>query len=280
MGYEKSLQDYLTLLSSPEVYPDIASAQFMMTPFIHIISTVLAYIGVIAMMLILLRIGCDVLVMSGMSGILNGGRGESVSGFIEKFSSKDVTKCVGEPIEYIKKEGYKIIIMIAFIGLMISGQMLPLAGTVTASVGAVVSRVASIDPVPYIRNAELKSESLGTIKQRAQRMNVHKLATSYSEQLSNMSAAYNMANKEGISQEEYKTAANAYANSYQLSKFYAESLDKERKEIEKRINEEEGFKPTKDDLNIYNINTKQHNVNFDKRLFDKAENRIGDIHVE
>ena len=46
MGPEKGLYDYLQILKSPEVYPDIQGAGFMLSPILNVISNIIAYMGI------------------------------------------------------------------------------------------------------------------------------------------------------------------------------------------------------------------------------------------
>lgn len=277
MGSERSLQEFLSLLSSPDVYPDIASAHFVMSPVLSLVSSILAYIGIVAMIFILLRIGADLLIMTGMHSIFDGNKGKRGVDFVSRFAStsgkESNAKWVGDPVEYVKTEGWKIIIMIAFVGLMVSGQLLPLAGVVTSSIGTAITRVASVDPAPYIKNVQFDTS---TFQRIAKSNDINKLQSAYNSEMANMSSAYQAAHKNGIPETVRTDAMKAYATSYDLAEGYAQAIRAKQAEIEKFNNDPDRQHDLTDkDRRTLHLNTNLHNANFDSIFYEECRGAGG-----
>lgn len=276
----QGLNDYLQILKSPDIYPDIAGAGFFMSPLISVVSTIIAFAGILAMLLVLLRIGADVLIMSGAGTIFSGSKGAGKQ--IEKFASKDIEDCIGNPWAYLKKEGYKIILMLAFVGLMISGYMLPLAGTVTASMGAVITKVADINPVPYIEALDISTLSLS---KQVDKSSLTTLMKQYSKHAGNMTSARQQALKsEALSDTEYKNASVAYAKSYYSAEIYRYILAGHLHNIKVDARQEGGDKPlTSEQEQLRNFNYTAHLSDVDYILLNKGKSndtQVGELESE
>lgn len=271
-GNVKGLNDYLQILKSPDIYPDIAGAGFFMSPAIAFVSTLIAYAGMIAMLFILLRIGADVLLMSGLGNAISNPK---ASGAINRFSSFENSGKVpvGQPWEYIKGEGKNIILMLAFVGLMISGYMLPLAGTVTASIGAVVTKVSDINPVPYIEAVDLTND--GVVKSMT-RSSLSVLMKDYSRHYGNMVAAKHAADKDNITETDYKMASKAYYNSYYSADIYANKLKGELHNIRARAANDSDRKISREEEELRNFNYHAHKQDLDGILIAQGASNGGD----
>lgn len=290
MGAEKSLYDYLQILKSPEVFPDIAGAGFLFSPIISVASNLIAYAGIIAMVFVILRIGVDVMIVAGVGNILRGSgkgnRGKAADFLTQLSSFRDDDKEVpyNDPWKYITEHGYKIIVMLAFIGLMISGQLLPLAGTFTASAGAVISKVAKINPVPYIEALEIDVAGLDS---KISRGSVSSLIKEYNKHTGNMTSALQRSQKrDELDNEEYAQVAAAYYNSYWAAEVYGCEMEKTYNELKAEA-EESGEVISKDGERLRSFNFNSHRVNVDPMLlkhgkeFNPKDGRLsGNIYAE
>lgn len=277
MGAEKSLYDYLQILKSPEVYPDIASAGYFLGPLIAIASKIIAFAGIFAMIAILIRIGIDVLLVAGVGNLIKGdgtgNRGAFMGALTQLSSFKDEKDIpYNDPWGYMTSHGYKIILMLAFVGLMVSGMLLPLAGTFTASAGAAISKVANINPVPYIEALEIDVSGLeGTIS----RSSVSSLISGYNKQTGYMTSALQRSqNRDDLSDEEYAQVAAAYYNAYWASEIYSYEMEKAYKDL-KAQSEEAGQALGKDGERLKNFNYNAHRVNVDTVLLKHGKEFSG-----
>jgi len=265
MGPVQGLNDYLQILRSPDIYPDIAGAGFIMSPIISVVSTIIAFLGMIALLFVLLRIGADVLIMSGAVSLMTGKAGAGVSSRLvglSSFKDSDIAIYAGEPMKYVKDFAWKIVLMLAFIGLMISGHLLPLAGTVTAATGSIISKVSNINPVPYIEAIDLKADK---ITRSVERASLSTLMKEYNKHVSNMTAAKQQADKsESISETEHDQAAAAYYNSYHSARIYSYQLQTKLYELRNDDNKDRKLSREEEELRNFNYNA--HEANKDNVL--------------
>ena len=268
MGPQKGLNDYLSILNSPEAYPNIAGAGFFLSPVISIASTIIAYAGIIATILVFLRVAADVLIISGLNSALGGVRGGStVGGWLSRFATKGVEEtCEGEPLTYLKHHAYKILIMIMFIGLMVSGQMLPLAGTLTASAGAAIARIANINPVPYIEAVQI---DFSGITDRLGRSSIDNLIDNYNKHIQNM-ASSKKAFQGNLTEEELDSIALAYTNSYIAAKITGLQMDIINHNSLLDTMKVNGRRLTSEEERLRSFNTKSHEYEVDYRLINRA----------
>lgn len=256
MGPEKGLNDYLQILKSPDVYPDISGAGFFMSPIIAVASNIVALLGMLALVILILRVGVDIVMVSGLGGMIEG-KSDGLDRSIRMLATKNVEQYVGDPIEYAKNIVPNTLLMFAFVGLMVSGQLLPLAGTVTATTGAVISRVAKINPVPYVENLSINVESL---RKGADRSSISQLIKQYNIQVANMSSALNAyEGKTDIKQEEYEDIARAYYVSHNLADMYAFKLEIERHNSRVRSQKDQ-TKLTRDEQRLLELGLNSHTI--------------------
>lgn len=280
MGPEKGLYDYLQILKSPEVYPDIQGAGFMLSPILNVISNIIAYMGIVAMFFVILRMGSDVLIMAGAGNFMGASdkEGKVRGAFLLNLSSfnsvGDATKVMGDIPLYLKNYGTKIILMLVFIGIMISGQMLPLAGTITATTGTILTRVANINPAPYLETLGLSEDTIGKNIQRA---NIAKLMSSYGEYTQNLTGVrQRLRNPEELSDEEYNNLAKAYYISYWTADLYATELEGTLHNARIKSRQDGGVAMTNDEKKLMNFDTNAHNVGIDRVLLEKGKEVAGD----
>ena len=256
MGAEKGLNDYLQILKSPDVYPDISGAGFFMSPIIAIASNIVAIMGMLSLVILILRIGMDVVVVSGLGEMIGSANG-GVNRGINMFASKKSHEHVGDPRSYVKNVLPDMLLMFAFVGLMVSGQLLPLAGTVTATTGAVISRVAQINPVPYVENLSVNVDKLRT---NANRASITQLIKNYNTQVSNMgSALVAYESNDNMSEEEYNDIARAYYVSYNLADMYAFHLEIARYNARVKSQKNE-TSMTRDELRLLEMGLNAHKI--------------------
>lgn len=270
---EQGLYDFLQILNSPEMYPDIAGAGFLMSPILSLASSIVAYLGIVALVFVLLRIGADVVLMAGLGNIIGSG-GEKGFGKVKKgffsFSSFSGGALPDDAASYIKDYSWKHLVMIAFIGLMISGQLFPLAGTLTATSGAVIAKVANINPVPYVEALDVSPES---ITKAFTKSNVKGLMEGHTKYTSYMTAAQQRLNSaDEITTEEYDKVAAAYANAYHSAEKYADRIKEQLITIQNRVtaaDSTENLTDAEKDLRGYDYNS--HKKNIDHMLLENGE---------
>lgn len=284
-GPEKGLYDYLQILKSPEVYPDIAGAGFMLSPILHVISSIVAYLGIIAMFFVIIRIGVDVFLMAGAGNFITAGadvgNGKKFKSGLLKLSSFYGVKegvPVGDVREYLANYGVKIILMLVFIGIMISGQMLPLAGTITATTGTIITRVANINPAPYLESIGLTTD---IINKSIGRASISKKMSEYGNYTSNLTAVrQRLKNPEELSEAEYKELVKAYYNSYWAAEIYAKQLEKDLQDAREKSQKDEGIAMSNEEKKLRSFDTNAHRVNVDRALLDKGVECGGDHTLE
>ena len=167
-GAEDSLRDYTRLLEDPAIFPNIADAGWLATPFMSVIAWLLAVAGIIAVGFLVLRIAVDVLKLTGVFELLRtersgGGGGEGQQGprtyetVISKIEglgsggnlSKDTTVT-----SYLTQQIPRILGMLILVGLLISGQIMPLAANLTAFIGGHVANLTGVDIETYSDRAQ------------------------------------------------------------------------------------------------------------------------------
>jgi len=268
MGPDKALNDYLQLLKSPTIYPDIAQASQYLTPFIAIVSDIIAVVGIIAMIVLLLRIAIDVLYMTGLMGIVSERVGTDRLLAISSFAgSKNIP--VGDPIQYVKNFGLKLILMFAFVGLMVSGQFLPLAGTATASIGAVIQKVANVNPVPYIQAFSINTSALQNLSSSS---TVNNMINLYNQYYAAMQSAEQQVQNGKLSQADYDKAAVAYFNAYYATAVVAEQMQINVTNIQNR--QLQGKSVSADEKKLMNFDYSSFNVNPDYQILDYVQKGV------
>lgn len=277
MMTNKGLNDYIALLNSPDMVPDINGAAYIFGPLLSVVSNLVAYAGIIATAFLLLRIALDVVIMAGGGSLIP----KNAAGKMENLHSfgKDMSDApVGDPLEYVKKFGWKIIVMFAFTGTMISGLLLPLAGTATATVGAVVAKAAHLNPAPYIESINLDKD---TIERALGKSSLTGTMKQYNIYVANMATAKQQAEKgENLTKDEYDNIARAYNNNYEAAEMYSRQLKKMLRDARARGSGKEGTPLTKEEEVLMNFNMNAHKQQLDallrKRGNDSTLNGYGE----
>lgn len=270
MTAQQNLFNFIQLMNSPSMLPDIAGVGFLAGGAISAVATVVAWLGIVSLLFVALKIGVDVVLMSGLDGFLDkqkesGARIIKVSSF---YAGGKLQTVSDSPISYIKDHAWKILLQLAFIGLMISGQLFPLAGTITATSGAVLAKVANINPVPYIEAFTISELS---IVNAISKSNYPALIKTYQKYNSYMSAATDsLKDTSNMTTDEYNKIAAAYFNSYYAAELYRLEIQSEVDKINEIVRSDER-QLTKEEIELKNFDASLHKKSVDRQLLSKAE---------
>lgn len=136
----QSLSEFVGFLSSPDMYGSMSTAAGMMAWLLQLVVFILMVCAVIGVAFIVFKFACDIVFLSGLGHMMKGGK---LQGFVDKFAS-DAAK-ESDIMGYLKKDVWKLIVTLAFVGILASGMALPLAGQVAGVTGAVISKLVGID---------------------------------------------------------------------------------------------------------------------------------------
>lgn len=153
----RSLSEFVTFLSTPDMYGSMSLAATMTKWLIHAVVTLLMLAAVVGVLFIVLKFAADILFLSGLGHMMgNGGNGKAAAfrENVKKFASKSALD--GNITDYLKSDLWKPILTLAFIGLLASGTALPLAGALAGSIGAMVDKLLDLDPEGQIRDFDTK----------------------------------------------------------------------------------------------------------------------------
>ena len=165
-GANRSLQEFIGVLSSPDMYGSMSTAASLMGWFLHLVVVILMVAAIIGIGLIMFKFACDIIMLSGLGQMMGGG-----GNFAQRFASEGALS--GDVIEYLKKDSWKLVITLGFIGVLASGMALPLAGQVAGIMGAAIDKLVGADlatkayefnfsdfseKLKYYRSDELKNE--------------------------------------------------------------------------------------------------------------------------
>jgi len=270
---QQGLYDFLQILNSPEMYPDIAGAGFLMSPILSFASSIVAYLGIAALVFVLLRIGADVVLMAGLGSIISntkdtGAIGRAKGGFFSFSSFKNGGELPPDAASYLSKYAVKHLIMIAFIGLMISGQLFPLAGTLTATSGAVIAKIANINPVPYVEALDISPDAIGAAFTKSSAKNLMEGHTRYTSYMT--AALQRLSSTEEISNDEYKKIAISYWNAYWAAEQYSVEI-KAQLEVLKGKVDAGNTKLSDDEQTLREYDYNSHNKNVDNLLLQNGK---------
>lgn len=138
-GANRSLAEFVSFLSSPDMYGSMSTAATMMSWLIHFIVVVLMVAAVLGVVFIMFKFACDVVFLSGF-GQMMGNKAQKLSNFASD------SALTGDIYGYIRKDIWKLLVTLAFIGILASGMALPLAGQFAGAVGAMIDKVVGVDP--------------------------------------------------------------------------------------------------------------------------------------
>jgi hypothetical protein len=142
----RALNEFVSFLGSPDMYGSMSLAAQMMKWAVHAVVTVLMIAGLIAILFIVLKFAVDVIFLTGVGHLMSGSgntRVQGAYGKMTKFASDGAV--AGDVAQYIKNDLWKGILTLAFIGLLASGMILPLAGQVAGVIGAGVDKLIGLD---------------------------------------------------------------------------------------------------------------------------------------
>ena len=145
-GANQSLSEFVGFLSNPDMYGSMSTAAGMMSWLLQLVVFVLMICAVIGVAFIVFKFACDIVFLSGLGHMLSGGNGSSsgkVGNFLGKFASEGAQG--GDIFTYLKKDAWKLIITLAFLGILASGSALPLAGQVAGVAGAMINKLVGLD---------------------------------------------------------------------------------------------------------------------------------------
>lgn len=147
----RALQEFVAFLGSPDMYGSMSLAASMMKWAVHFVVTLLMIAAVIGVLFVVLRFAIDIVYLSGLGNFIKtdgDSRGAKIGAKINKLASPQAIK--GDVMAYIKEDMWKFIITLAFIGLLATGMLLPLAAQVAGMIGAGVDKILGLDPATQI----------------------------------------------------------------------------------------------------------------------------------
>lgn len=200
----RALQEFVAFLGSPDMYGSMSLAASMMKWAVHFVVTILMIAAVIGVLFVVLTFAVDIVYLSGLGNFINTegtGKGAQIGAKINKLASEHAIK--GDIGDYIKKDLYKPILTLAFIGLLATGMILPLAAQVAGMIGAGVDKILGLDPATQIANFDAKefAKSAEYTRPKDLRQQYDKAvsaAGSYREQIYTIGAKGSAGNQETI----------------------------------------------------------------------------------
>lgn len=175
----RALNEFVSFLGSPDMYGSMSLAAQMMKWAVHAVVTVLMIAGLIAILFIVLKFAVDVIFLTGIGHLMSGSGNSRVQGAygkMTKFASEGAV--AGNVTDYIKKDLWKAILTLAFIALLASGMILPLAGQVAGVIGAGVDKLIGLDPA-----SELADFNVQEFKESMKYTRANDMKTQYDKYL-------------------------------------------------------------------------------------------------
>lgn len=149
-GANSSLTDFVSFLGSSNLYGSMTVAAGMMGWLINLVVTILMIAAVVGVAFIVFKFACDVVFLSGLGHMLKGGR---MKDKLQGFTSEEAMN--GDIMAYLKKDAWKLIVTLAFVGILASGMALPLAGQVAGVIGAALGKLVGLDLASQVANFDL-----------------------------------------------------------------------------------------------------------------------------
>lgn len=154
----RALNEFVSFLGSPDMYGSMGLAAQMMKWAVHAVVTVLMIAGIIAILFIVLKFAVDVIFLTGVGHVMQSSGGEGGKALTNRMSGFASAHALdGDISGYIKKDLWKAILTLAFIGLIASGMILPLAGQVAGIIGNGVDRLIGLDPATKLANFDIET---------------------------------------------------------------------------------------------------------------------------
>ena len=200
----RALQEFVAFLGSPDMYGSMSLAASMMKWAVHFVVTLLMIAAVIGVLFVVLRFAIDIVYLSGLGNFISTtgeGRGAKIGAKVHKLASEYAIE--GDIGKYIKKDLYKPILTLAFIGLLATGMILPLAAQVAGMIGAGVDKILGLDPATQISNFDFTEfkDSIDYTRMEDLKQQYDKsvsAASSYREQIYTIGSKGSAGNKETI----------------------------------------------------------------------------------
>lgn len=208
-GANRSLTDFVSFLGSSDMYGSMSVAAGMMGWLIKLVVTVLMIAAVIGVAFIVFKFACDVIFLSGLGHMMKGNMASRVEGF----ASKEAIE--GDIISYIKRDAWKLLVTLAFVGILASGMALPLAGQVAGLIGAGIGKLVGVDLAGKVQDFNLddftKSMELMSAKEKKAQYDLAvSEMKSYRDQLYKIGSSGNTK----LTQTEIDQLQKMYANSF------------------------------------------------------------------
>lgn len=200
----RALQEFVAFLGSPDMYGSMSLAASMMKWAVHFVVTILMIAAVIGVLFVVLTFAIDIVYLSGLGNFINtdgSGKGAQFGAKINKLASEYAKE--GDIGKYIKKDLWKPIVTLAFIGLLATGMILPLAAQVAGMIGAGVDKILGLDPATQIANFDAKEFANSAKYTRAEDLKQQydkavSAASSYREQIYTIGSKGSAGNQETI----------------------------------------------------------------------------------
>lgn len=198
----RALQEFVSFLGSPDMYGSMSMAAGIMKWFVHLVVTILMIAAVIAVLFVVLKFAADVIFLSGAGHLMKGNaKLEKGMAKVEAFASEHAVNV--DIKNYIAKDIWKSVITLAFIGLLATGMILPLAAQVAGMIGAGIDKLLGLDPATQIANFNVKefNDSVKYTRPKDLKQQYDKAlsaATAYREQIYTLGTKGAAGNKETI----------------------------------------------------------------------------------
>lgn len=273
--YDKSLNDFLRIIQSPEAYPQFVGNAFLQTGVLKFVGSMLMVVGIIGFVFMVIKFAADVLVMTGVLYIIDGFENDKISGAVggvkasvlavSSYTDDEAREAPQHPLEYFKEKFWKNILLLILIIMLSSGLFLPIVASGTALGGGIVAKVLSINPVEYLKYVKVAPQDL---EKTFNRLKDNTAIKQYNDYVKQASIALDVATSENSDAEIASAATDAYRANFDLAKKMSEEIER-RKELlrDKFAN---GKPLTKEDENLLNFNSKLHEQYFNEIKYNKG----------
>lgn len=186
-GANRSLSEFVGFLNSPDMYGSMTVAAQMLSWLVTGVVAILMLAAIIGVCFIVFKFACDVVFISGL-GQMAGKFGDKLKGFASPSALE------GDIGGYLKKDLWKLLVTLAFVGILASGMALPLAGQVAGIIGAGVEKLVGSDPA-----SKIKDFTLSKYGDAVKLMSAEEKKTQYDQAVAEMKTYRDQLNKLGSS---------------------------------------------------------------------------------
>lgn len=251
-----SLQDFSALMLTPTFQPDFGTASYLMSPVIGAVAFILSIIGVIALLMFLLRVGVDIIYLSGLGSVIDSSeRAQQALGNLKILGDNDYS----DPGKFIGKAAPKYLIYLVVIALLISQAYLPLVVSAIDVAGSVIVKVAGIDAAGYVDSISI--DDLEQFKGG----DYAGLVKYYNECIIVMNQNRILANKNGITQDQLIGYKTSYSNAYKAAIAAAAEIETAKGTIRSA---QASRALTDAEKNLLGVNTNTHKERYDPMLIE------------